>query len=321
MPWDESEEEKLPEEFLYQPSTQDNIRGCLKLFFKKSRPYHISGKPDKLPFPDAQSVRRIFRDLDLPKTYFHIFSGTLVLARSHITYNEAGTPEIYEFIAHCPSKQGDWALGLSHHASTRTTSAYWSVDHRIDSQSLLTDLVALQDYVFHPMLIPCIMFSAILQRNLDRRIAVKSKLTTLEETIHLITQKAAKTTDEDFQEFNWYFKQPGGMETMFELLERCRREQTSRKGKYQYWEMMHKAILKGMVYAEGALGYVSREEFRRAQGDLEQWVAITWLKFESLMARDEDHVARVNDASDMVRMIERRLLLRRACQLTWNAAV
>ncbi|KAF2161562.1 hypothetical protein M409DRAFT_27958 [Zasmidium cellare ATCC 36951] len=300
FPYDESEHEKLPEAFLYQPSPLPTTKGTLKLLFKKSRPRHISGKPDKFPFADASCVRRIFQDLDLPQSYFHISSGSLVLARSNVVREEDGTPSGYEFIAHCPSTQGDWALALSHSVATRTTSAYWSVDHRIDSKTLLSDLAAFQSHAFHPMLIPIIMFSSILQRALDRRIAMKSKLTTLEETILLITQKAAKTTEEDFQEFNWYFKQPGGMETMFELLESCRREQTSRKGRYQYWEMLYKAILEGMEYAEVALAHVRREDFRRVQEDLKQWVALTWMKFESLRARDEDHVSRVNDASDML---------------------
>ncbi|KAK4496492.1 hypothetical protein PRZ48_012472 [Zasmidium cellare] len=300
VPFDESTSEKLPQDFLYQAPPQPTTKGTLKLLFKKSRPYHISGKPDKLPFASAQCVRRIFHDLDLPKTYFQICSGSLVLTRSHVLRDGHSTPTGYEFIAHCPSKQGDWALALSHRISTRTTSAYWSVDHRIDSKALLSDLSALQDYAFHPMLIPIIMFSSTLQRALNRCIAVKSKLTTLEETIRLITQKAAKTTDEDFQDFNWYFKQPGGMETMFELLESCRREQTTRKGRERYWEMLYGAILEGMEYAEEGMGYVEREEWRRVQGDLKEWVAVTWMKFESLRARDEDHVSRVNDASDML---------------------
>lgn len=308
MPWDESENEKLPAEWLYRPADpQKDTRGRLKLVFKKSRPLHISGHPDKLPFADVQFVRRIFDDLQLPKTFFHISSGTLVLARSHIVRNESGTPTSYEFIAHCPSKQGDWSLALSYYISIRTTSAYLSVDHRIDSRGLLPELGAFHSFAFHPMLIPCIMFSAVLQRSLDRRIAVKSKLNTLEENIRLVTQKAAKTSDEDFQEFNWYFKQLGGMETMFELLERCRREQSSRKGRYQYWRMLYDAIWEGIDYAEDALTYVPRDDFRKAQGDLKQWVAITWMKFESLMARDEDHIARVNDASEKVSTFERPL--------------
>lgn len=129
-------------------------------------------------------------------------------------------------------------------------------------------------------------------------------MNTFEETIRLITQKAAKTTDEDFQEFNWYLKQPGGMETMFELLESCRREQASRKGRYQYWHMLYSAILQGIDYAEHSLSHVPREDFRQAQSNLKQWMAITWMKFETLMARDEDHIARVNDAFDMVKVIE-----------------
>lgn len=191
-------------------------------------------------------------------------------------------------------------MALSHSPTSRCTSVFWSVDERIDSDLLLAEVGAFQDFAFHPMLVPCVMFAATLEIGIKRRHSIKQKLRVLESGTHRLIQQGAQSSINDHRGYGRLHEASASIETLFELLGSCRREQASREGRYHFWSSYHDVLVEGFKYAEQALTYVPPDLFIKAHLGLQQWTAITWRKFESLKARDVDHVARVDNVSDMV---------------------
>ena len=105
-------------------------------------------------------------------------------------------------------------------------------DSRVHSKMLLEDLHAFQDYAFHPMLLPGITFATTLRSNVKRRNQIKDKLTVVEDTVRIVKKKAPFTTDDDFKECNWCLKQPQDVESLFDLLHGCGKDQASCEGGY-----------------------------------------------------------------------------------------
>jgi hypothetical protein len=126
----------------------------------------------------------------LPPSYFQIASGTAGFTQAHIFRNPE-QPQQLEFIAHCLSKQGVWAIALSHDAAKQVTSVFWSVDDKIDSALLLKDFCNFQLYASHPMLVLCVMFAANLRMGEQRRHTIKDTLQSLEGAIQQISQREA----------------------------------------------------------------------------------------------------------------------------------
>lgn len=295
------------------------MRGRFTCIFQRTRPHHVSGSPDKLPFKDADTLRHLFVGLHLPEAYLHIADGSPAVVQTMISHgHEDGddgadadadadvipdnAPVKCEFVAHCVSKQGDWALALTHDRRSRHVSAFWSVDGRIDSSRLLGELRSLQDHAFHPMLLPCIMFAETLRASVARRNAIKTRLKRLEDAILKLHRRASRLHDQDAEAYGWWAELPAEIDLLFDLLHACKKEQASREGRYEFWRSFHSAIQHGLDYAQDAMKALPRREFARVHSELRQWSALVWQKLESLKARDKDHVSRVADVSDMVRL-------------------
>lgn len=266
--------------------------------FQCTRPSHISGRPDYLPFANKSETQAVFDALRLPSSYFQIASGAAGSAQAHIFPNH-GQPQQLEFIAHCLSKQGDWAIALSHDASKGVTSVFWSVEDKIDSASLLEDFRNFEAYASHPMLIPCIMFAANLRMSEQRRRAIKDTLQSLESAIQRISQKEASLYDRDAEACN-HHEQPESLETYFQMLHRCRKDQSSRKGRYRFWQDFGAAVEEGFRYMEILMSDVEDNCLLDAHNELKRWITVNDKKLTSLMERDEDHVHRVDNVSHMV---------------------
>ncbi|CAK3847436.1 Hypothetical predicted protein [Lecanosticta acicola] len=257
----------------------------LRCVLQRTRPRHVSTRPDVLPFGNAEEMRVVFDSLDLPASYFQIADGSPATARSAIIWNDHGKPERYELVAYCVTKQGDWGMALSHNASTMSTAAFWSVDERIDSQALTQDLHDFQDHAAHPMLIPCIMLSAALRMAVQRRHSIKERISQLESTISALRHPVLSVdVDED----------PPDLDHLFELLQSCRKDQASRRGRYDFWDTFHTAIEEGFTYAS------SLAINRTARDDLYQWSSLTRQRLQSLKARDKDHTHRVDNISALL---------------------
>ena len=262
-------------------------------------PQHVSGRPDSLPFKNLRAVRNVFKSLDLPLSYFQIADGSLTTAQSYTIYDQVGQPVSYELIAHCLTKQGNWAMALSHNASSWLTSVFWAVDDRVDSKMLTEHLYAFQECAFHPVLIPCIMFAAAFQMTLQRRHSIKDKLQRLESAIKRIDGRTTASTNSYSHQYQDE-EAARELEHLFELLHSCRSEQASRKGRYDFWQSYYGAIEEGMKYAETILAVSPSEERFKAHSDLRRWTTMTWQRVKSLEARDKDHVNRVDNASYLV---------------------
>jgi hypothetical protein len=273
----------------------------LNCVFQCTRPPHISGRPDYLPFANKLETQAVFDTLRLPPSYFQIASGTAGSAQAHIFRNHR-QPQKLEFIAHCLSKQGDWAIALSHDAAKRATSVFWSVDDKIDSVPLLEDFRDFQGYASHPMLVPCIMFAANLRMSEQRRHAIKDTLQSLESAIQQISQKEASSYDRDAEAYDHY-EQPPSLEIYFQMLHRCRKDQSSRKGRYGFWRDFVGAVEESFKYIEDMMTVSQDDWLLEAHNELRRWIAVNDKKLESLMARDEDHVYRVDNVSHMVREV------------------
>ena len=282
------------------PATRTDRLGSLRCVYHRCRPEHVSGEPDKLPFRDAIAVQNIFTSLDLPSTYLQVAEGSLSLVQSMVSYDRYGNVAKYEFIAHCLTKQGNWAMALSHRRSTRNTSVFWSVDHRMNSNHLLNNLQQFQEFGFHPLLVPCIMFAETLRISMERRLSIKEKLRVLENEIHSVNRQASVGHSGDLSSSIGSFVHPQSLERIFELLNSCRAEQASREGRYELWRSYHQAITEGLEYSEKAFADLQQEKFLAAHLELKQWTTLLWRKFESLKARDMDHVERINNISDIV---------------------
>jgi hypothetical protein len=264
----------------------------LNCIFQSTRPPHISGQHDYLPFANQSEMQGVFETLRLPPSYFQIASGTAGSAQSH-TFSKHAKVGRHEFIAHCLSKQGDWAIALSHDAKSCVTSVFWSVDDKIDSESLLNDFREFQKYASHPMLIPCIMFAANLRMSEQRRHNIKRTLQELEGDITRISQKEAASHDHDSQT-------PDHLEIYFQMLHSCRKDQSSRKGRFGFWQGFVAAVNEGFDYVERMLADSPDPDLHEAHEELKRWISINGKKLDSLMARDEDHVHRVDNVSHMV---------------------
>jgi hypothetical protein len=271
----------------------------LNCVFQSTRPPHTSGRPDYLPFANRSEIRAVFDTLKLPSSYFQIASGTAGSAQAHIFQNH-GRPKQFEFIAHCLSKQGDWAIALSHDVPKGITSVFWSVDAKIDSVPLMDDFHDFQEYASHPMLVPCIMFAANLRMSEQRRHAIKDTLQSLESAIQQISQREASTYDHHGETYGHY-EQPQSLETYFQMLHRCRKDQSSRKGRYGFWRDFVGAVDEGFRYVEDLMMDAPDDYLLEAHNELKRWIAVNDKKLESLMSRDEDHVYRVDNVSHMVR--------------------
>lgn len=259
----------------------------------------MSGKPDALPFQDLAELRTVFDTLKLPSSYFQIASGSVGSAQSHTIYESGNRPYRHEMIGHCVSQQGDWALALSHDASKRVTSVFWSVEKSIDSKALLDDFHAFQNYASHPMLIPCIMFASSLRTSEERRQSIKDRLVKLEGTIAQISVKEAHAFDHDMRSYG-RSEHPQSLETLLQILHSCRKDQSSRKGRYKFWRSVVDSIEEGFKYVEAMMADSPDVHLLEAHRELRKWVSVNEKKLESLMARDEDHVDRVENVSHMV---------------------
>ena len=82
--------------------------GKLHCLFHRRRPHHVSGQADKLPFKNAATLRHTFSTLDLPTTYLQIADGSPAIAQAFVLQKTTKLRRL-EFIAHCVTKQGDWA--------------------------------------------------------------------------------------------------------------------------------------------------------------------------------------------------------------------
>ncbi|SMR46239.1 unnamed protein product [Zymoseptoria tritici ST99CH_1E4] len=288
------------------PTFTSGLNGCngpgsrLRLLLQRSRPPHTSGKPDSLPFASAASLNTIFETLNLPGSYLQIADGFLSTAQAHITYDAKGDAIAFQLIVYCTMKQGDWSLALSHHAATMETSIFLSLEQRLDSLPITSDLQDLQHYSFHPMLIPCIMFDAVMKMGIERRNSIKARLRTLERSMAVLSRRASgasrpgSLSEEDVGE-----EDADDWSALFELLASCRQDQVSRKGRYEFWKSYHAAIQAGMEYMPKVLLVgdegVEGGERVKVHGELQQWVDLTWQRLNSLMARDKDHIGRVEN--------------------------
>lgn len=270
-------------------------------------------------------MQSVFETLRLPSSYFQIASGSAGSAQAHTIRDGGGLPVRYELIAHCLSKQGDWAIALSHDAKCSVTSVFWSVDKKIDSSLLVDDFKEFRAYASHPMLIPCIMFAASLRMSEQRRQSIKHRLQRLETTIQQISEKEAVSYEESARAYNGY-EQPQSLESLFQVLHSCRKDQSSRKGRYGFWRSYVDAIESGFGYVE-ELGVISDAHILEAHEELKRWLDVNDNKLESLMARDEDHVYRIDNVSHMVRAerlhcrFSTMLTIRYSSTVLWNSAI
>ncbi|SMQ47705.1 unnamed protein product [Zymoseptoria tritici ST99CH_3D7] len=284
------------------PTFTSWLNGCngpgsrLRLLLQRRRPPHTSGKPDSLPFASAASLNTIFETLNLPGSYLQIADGFLSTAQAHITNDAKRDAIAFQLIVYCTMKQGDWSLALSHRASTMDTAVFCSLDQKLNGQHLVDDLQSLQQYSFHPMVIPCIMFETVLNMGIERRNSIKSRLQTLE---HTMTQMSREATSESLVDVGSESDQQDSWIQLFDLLASCRRDQVSRKGRYEFWKSYHAAIQLGLKYTHEILlsAAVPNDAQSEVHAELRQWVDLTWQKLNSLMARDKDHINRVENVS------------------------
>jgi hypothetical protein len=301
-------------------------QSTLNCIFQPTRPQHISGSPDPLPFASKSETQTLFATLKLPPSYFQIAHGTAGSAQAHITrQTPSGNPERYEFIAHYISRLGDWALALSHDPNKRVTSVFWSIDSKIDSAALLEDFRDFEQFALHPMLVPCIMFAANLRMNEQRRKSIKNRVLELENSIRGLIQREASSSstssllDRDDANGNHRHRDgqaPQNLETYFQVLHSCRKDQSSRKGRYRFWRSFVEALEEGFEYVEALIAASKSPDvyILEAHQELKRWVEVNDKKLESLMARDEDHVCRVDNVSHMV-CPKRRMVFAYVCWL------
>lgn len=278
---------------------QGDATGHLKCLSQRRRPSHVSNQADKLPFKDAAALRDVFDNFGLPTTYLHIADGSPAIAQCTISKTAKGRSKL-EFVAHCVTKQGDWAMALSHDPSANSTSVYWSVDQRIPAEHLLEDLTAFKDSAFHPMLVPCIMFAAALEMAVRRRFDIKDCLRRLEKAVQLLHRHTSQSLLGAPEHPSELESRSRAMEEALGLLTTCRRAQASRDGRNDFWRSYQDALETGLDYAEHATSQVPTAQFDRAHDELKRWTALASRKLDSMKARNNDHIARVDIASDTV---------------------
>ena len=165
----------------------------------------------------------------------------------------------------------------------------------------MEELQALEQYAFHPMLVPCIMCAASLRLELQRRNFVKDWIHRLEGEATRMTEKTERCLDGDFQ-LSQYEQDSQDLERAFSLLYKCKKIQASRQGRYAFGRSFLEAIEQGFEYTDKFLGASPTEPQVRAHADLRHWSSMMRNMFESLEARDKDHIDRVNDISQLVRI-------------------
>ncbi|KAK6431455.1 hypothetical protein LTR95_012385 [Oleoguttula sp. CCFEE 5521] len=287
------------------PSLDDLIPGGneissrLRCVFQRGRPAHVRGRADCLPFPGVRETEYLFDSLKLPSTYFQISDGLAGSAQAQVHYDTSALPSSFDFITHCVSKQGDWAIALSHSAATHETTAFWSVDGRFNADELIEDLVAFKHCAAHPLLVPCIMFAANLRMSEQRRQSIKERLHRLEHSISELARYDALANAHDFTH-NKDDADSQRLETLYDVLHSCRKDQASREGRYGFWRECNGALDEGFIYVDLLMLQDTTVPLRAAHDELLQWKNVAYHKFESLMARDKDHVNRVNTVSDLV---------------------
>jgi hypothetical protein len=203
-----------------------------------------------------------------------------------------------EFISYCVSKHGDWSLALSYSAHERDVSVFWSVEQGSDPQNLVDSMKLFRDMAVHPMLIPCIMYAKLLERSIRRRSSLKSKLQSMEAALQDVSKKIARVSH--IKTLNQEADLDDGLDDVSVLmlqLQSCRRQQSSREGRYHFWESYHAALEKGLGHCDELK---QSPEFISAHMKLRQWSTLTWERFQSLQARDKDHVNRVNLVAETV---------------------
>ena len=244
-------------------------------------------------------MRDIFRSLHLPSSYFHIADGSAGVAHSYTSLDDSERPASFEFVTHCLTKQGDFAVALSHQVATGATSVYWSLDDRISSETLTQDMLSLQQYAFHPIFVPCLMLSEILRMALKRRQSIKERLSRLEAAVADMSVRRKPSG------FDGNDQDSAGYDHLFELLLGCRKDQDSKEGRYDFWQSYYQAIDNGLRYYDRILASSRNDIRREAHTEIRHWAVLTWQRFESLRARDRDHVGRVENVSIMVRKMVR----------------
>jgi len=251
---------------------------------------------------NSSTARKLFAGLNLPMIYFQCADGTPTVVHSHTEPCTDEQPAKFELVVHYLSKQGDWDIALRHDARSRSTTVFWALDSRSDVDGLLEDLKSFQNYSFHPMVIPCIMFSSTFAGGLKRRHSIKQKMALLEEKVRTIHRRASQWNDGDaaFHASQLWLEQPEDVEVLSELLHACRREVTSREGQYESWRDLHASIQEGFAYTARVMADMPHTTFLKAHSELQQWFNLTWRRLESLRARDMDHVTRIDNVAVMV---------------------
>jgi hypothetical protein len=271
----------------------------LRCIIQRSRPRHVSGRQDALPFKNANDMQSLFGRLRLPRAYFQMCDGFMTTIFAHVNRDQSGRAESYEFAAHCIAKQGDWALAMTHDLRTRSTSAFLSMDARINSDDIVNDLHDFGSSAAHPMLIPCIMLSNTLRLAISRRRSLKERLQWLEDSLKSIDRKGTLNHEVDFSNDEYETTQQD-LESFFKVLESCRKDQESRKGMYEFWGSYKAAIENGFAYAKENMDDNTNDGYFRIHQDLEKWAIVISNRLQSLKARDKDHIIRVDNASFMV---------------------
>lgn len=100
-----------------------------------------------------------------------------------------------------------------------------------------------------------------------------------------------------------YKKRPQSLASLFRTLQTCRKDQSSKKGRYGFWHDLAESIQEGFEF-------LAREredstiDMLTAHEELRRWYVLNKKKLESLASRDEDHTQRVDHLTQMVRMTE-----------------
>lgn len=84
---------------------------------------------------------------------------------------------------------------------------------------------------------------------------------------------------------------------LFYLLEGCRKDQDSKRGRYEFLKSFQDAIDAGFAYTEELLQASLDDNDLAGHRDLNKWAAMTSQKLQSLKARVEDYTTRVDNAS------------------------
>lgn len=157
------------------------------------------------------------------------------------------------------------------------------------------------------MLVLCIMFAAELRMSEQRRRSIKSRLRELESCLRQnILDEASSPASSAFDRDGKgprggeQTQQPQSLETHFQVLHSCRADQSSRKGRYRFWRSFAESLEEGFQYVESLMAASPDAHLLEAHQELRRWVDVNDKKHASLMARDEDHVCRIDNVSHMV---------------------